>query len=70
MWIEAEEKKIARLTPKPKDKPLEKKEELPGEKSASTFEKKINDAIQRSREGIATKAVEKYSERGGISCFR
>ena len=30
MWVEAEEKKIAILTPKPKDKPLEKKEELPG----------------------------------------
>ncbi|HNR53066.1 MAG TPA: hypothetical protein PKI16_01100 [Candidatus Dojkabacteria bacterium] len=66
MWIEAEEKKIARLAPKPKDKPLEKKEELPEEKSASTFEKKINDAIQRSREGIATKAVEKNVQKEGV----
>lgn len=66
MWIEAEEKKIARLAPKPKDKPLEKKEELPEEKSASTFEKKINDAIQRSREGIATKTVEKNVQKEGV----
>lgn len=66
MWVEAEEKKIARLAPKPKDKPVEKKEELPEEKSASSFEKKINDAIQRSRDGIATKAVEKSVQKEGV----
>lgn len=66
MWAEAEEKKTVRLAPKPKDKPLEKKEAQPEEKSTSTFEKKINDAIQRSREGIATKAVEKSVQKEGV----
>lgn len=66
MWVEADEKKVARLTPKPKEKPLEKKEEQPEEKGASTFEKKINDAIQRSREGIATKAEAKGIQKEGV----
>ena len=66
MWVESEEKKIARLAPKPKDKPIEKKEALPEEKGASSFEKKINDAIQRSRDGIATKAVAKSVQKEGV----
>jgi len=66
MWSEAEEKKVARLSPKPKERPLEKKEEIIEEKGASTFEKKINDAIQRSRDGIATKAVEKNIQQEGV----
>ena len=66
MWLEAEEKKVVRLSPKPKDKAVEKKaEELP-ESKESSFEKKINDAIQRSRDGIATKAVEKSVQKEGV----
>lgn len=66
MWLEAEQKKIARLSPKPKEKTIEKKaEELP-ESKESSFEKKINDAIQRSRDGIATKSLEKSVQKDGV----
>jgi len=66
MWLEAEEKKVVRLSPKPKEKSVEKKpEELP-ENGESSFEKKINDAIQRSRDGIATKSVEKSVQKEGV----
>jgi len=66
MWEEAEEKKITRLSPTPKDKPVERRVEEPQQSGASSFEKKINDAIQRSRDGIATKAVEKNVQKDGV----
>jgi len=66
MWEEATEKKIARLSSTPKEKSTESKTEEPQQNGTSSFEKKINDAIQRSREGIATKTVEKNVEKDGV----
>lgn len=66
MWLESEEKKVARLSPKPKAKSIEKKAEEPTQNRESSFEKKINDAIQRSRDGIATKSVEKSVKKDGV----
>lgn len=66
MWEEAIEKKIARLSPTPKEKPIERKTEEPLQNGTSSFERKINDAIQRSREGIATKAVQRNIQKDGV----
>ncbi|MDD4382212.1 MAG: hypothetical protein PHE21_02615 [Candidatus Dojkabacteria bacterium] len=65
LWEEAQKKKNQRLEPKTIKKE-EPKEEVEPESTESGFERKINEAIQKSREEIANKRKDGPVEEDGI----